>query len=378
MKPTCSVIVRYVAVLLVIYAALFAPPRACAQGQETMDAAHGESELLTGIELTHKGQFAQAIPHLLNAQGRVRDDYAASFNLALCYVATRNYQLALDVLSALRGRGRDTPEMNTLVAQSYVGLGQLDDAFVAIQRTARQAPKNEKLYLFVLDACMDAGYYDLGLRIAELGLHSLPDSARLHFERAEFLSQLDRFDDARSDFDRAVQLAPGTDIAYIAAAQKSFYEGDMRKAMQIAREGIEKGKMHFLLLAIYGDAVMRAGILPDRPEFADAVEALQRVVASHPNYASAQIALGKLYLLQNRVDDAIAHLEAGRTLDPQNPAVYSNLATAYRRRGNLDKAQEMLAALQKINRDQVERIGSAPGDRKAGYTSRLPPPKPHQ
>ncbi len=378
MNPTCSALFRRIAVLLTICGVLLALPRAGAQGQQTMDAAQGESELLAGIELTHKGQFQQAIPHLLNAQGRVRDDYAARFNLALCYVATHNFQLALDTLSALRGTGRDTPEMNTLVAQSYVGLGQPDNAFAAVQRVALRAAKNEKLYLFVLDACMEAGTYDLGLKVTELGLKSLPNSAHLRFERAEFLTLLDRFDDARSDFDRAVQLAPGTDIAYIAAAQKSFYEGDMKKAMLIAREGIEKGNNHFLLLAIYGDAVMRAGIPPDRPEFADAVEALQRVVASHPNYASAQIALGKLYLLQNRLDDAIAHLEAGRALDPDNPSVYSNLATAYRRRGNLDKAREMLAALQKINREQVERINSAPGDRKAGYTSHVPQQKPHQ
>jgi Flp pilus assembly protein TadD len=71
--------------------------------------------------------------------------------------------------------------------------------------------------------------------------------------------------------------------------------------------------------------------------------------------------------LDNRVDDAIAHLETARRLSPGNAAVYSNLAAAYRKQGGFEREQSMLALLAKLNQAQAEKIRSAPGDRKVSY-----------
>lgn len=334
----------------------------------------GDAELQTGIALTRKAQFQEAIPHFLSAQGRVRQQFVLDFNLALCYVATRQFEKAIDVLDTLRNGGSDTAEVENLIAQAYVGSGREKEALAAVDQFSRLAPKNEKLYLYAADACMEAGDYNLGLRVVELGLKSLPKSARLIFERGMFLSQLDQFDVARADFQRTQELAPGTDIAYIAGAQRALYEGNMTEAVKIAREGIDKGNFHFLLLTIFGAAVLDSGTAPGQPDFSDAQTALEKVVSEHPNFAGAQLSLGKLYLAAGRIDAAITRLETARKLDGGNPAVYSNLATAYRRAGNLEKANDALQTLSKLNREQVERIGSAPGDRKAGYASRTQRP----
>ena len=90
-------------------------------------------------------------------------------------------------------------------------------------------------------------------------------------------------------------------------------------------------------------------------------------MAQRPNYPGSQIALGKLYLMEGRVEDAIAHLESARDLDPSNPSAYSQLVTAYRRHKEPQKAQAMLAVLAEINRKQAEAIREAPGDSKAAY-----------
>ena len=70
------------------------------------------------------------------------------------------------------------------------------------------------------------------------------------------------------------------------------------------------------------------------PEFAEARTALEQSVALSPTYVSARMTLGKVYQMEGRLDDAIVHLNVARELDPNNAAVYSNLATAYRRQGN--------------------------------------------
>jgi predicted Zn-dependent protease len=332
-----------------------------------LETQTAESELQKAIALTKTGKFQEAIPHFVAARGRVSDEYLVDYNLALCYVATGQDQEAVLLLTDTRAIGRSGPEIQNLLAQAYVGLGQQDKAFAALQEAARMAPKDEKMYVLAAEACIGDGANDLGLKVIDLGLQHLPKSGRLHFERGMLLIQLDRLDEARADLGQTIALSPGTDVAYIAAAQKDLLDGDVEAAVSIAREGIHKGHSHFMLLSIFGEAVLRAGIDPSQPEFAEARAALEKAVAESPTYPSAQIDLGKLYLAESRTADAIARLNAARELDPRNPAVYSNLAAAYRKSGDAQHEQESLTILAQLNKAQADKIATAPGDTRAGY-----------
>jgi len=350
-------------------------PQACAQGgrqrgggdSNDLDSQQGVAELQTAIGLTQRGKFREAIPHFLAARGHVPDEYLVSFNLALCYVGTGQYKLAIELLNQVRSEGHATAEVQDLLVQAYVGNGQQAQAFIAFQDAAKMAPRDEKMYARDTEACMDGGAYELGLKIANLGLEHLPKSGRLHFERGILRIQLDQLDDARRDLAQVVTLSPGTDIAFIAAAQKSLLDGNVTEAMRVAKEGIQKNHSHFMLLTIFGEAALRAGVQPGQTEFAEAQAALEKAVAENPSYPSSQIALGKIYILENRIDEAIARLSVGRQLDPQNPAVYSNLAAAYRKSGDHQHEMEALAILAKLNKAQAEKIATAPGDTRAGY-----------
>ncbi len=329
--------------------------------------AQAEAELSKGTDLTRRGSFSEAIPHLSAAQGRVANEYAADFNLALCYVATGQPGQAIPILTALRDGGHDDVDVNNLLAQAYVGDEQNEKALEALQRASSFTPENEKLYLFVADACMEKREYELGMQVVDLGLRHLPNSARLHYQRGMFLALADEFDVGKKDFEQASGLAPETDIAFLATAQKAMFEGDVLETVRAAREGVRKGHQDYMLLTLLGEALLRSGIAPGQPEFAEAREALEKSVGERPNYAGSQLALGKLNLLDNRVDDAIAHLETARRLSPGNAAVYSNLAAAYRKQGGFEREQTMLALLAKLNQAQAEKIRSAPGDRKVSY-----------
>ncbi len=381
MKPFTSIPLRLALIAAGLSLAMVgSPPPAHAQsGQRSRgEDSAAEAELQKGIALTRSGKFREAIPRFLAARGQVNNEYALSFNLALCYVATGQYLPAIELLNELRSSGHGNADVENLLAQSLLGIRQQEEAFAAFERAARLAPKNEKLYIFVAEACMDSGYYDVGLKVVKIGLRHLPRSARLIFEHGMLLVQLDLLDEAKQELQKVTELLPGSDVAFIATAQKSLFEGNVAEAVRVAREGIRKGNQHFMLLALYGEAVMQFGIPPDDREFADARAALERAVSERPNYARAQIALGKLYSMEGRLDDAIGHLNAGRELDPRNPAVYSNLAAVYRRRGDTKQAEELLDILAKLNQEQVEKIRSAPGDRKAGYAAqpRLSPSQP--
>ncbi len=326
-----------------------------------------EAELQTGTALTRRGAFAEAIPHLVLAGGQVTNEYAASFNLALCYVGTRQFGKAIEILSGLRNSGQENAEVENLLAQSYVGDGRQQLAFEALLRATSRTPTNEKLYLFVGDASMDRHDYAFGLKVVELGLKNLPASARLHYQRGLFLSLLDEFDQAREDFARARELAPGSETSFLAAANEELYAGNPEAAAKAARTGIAQGYENPILLTIFGEALIRSGARPGETGFTEAQIALEKAVAKNPRDPGAEVALGKVYVMSDRLAEAIAHLEKARELEPDNPSVYVNLAHAYRRRGNAIEANEALRILAKLNQAQAERISSAPGDRKAAY-----------
>ena len=334
--------------------------------QSAPDAnAEAESDLQLGIALTQRGSFTEAIPHFLTAQGRVSDEYAVEFNLALCYTGVGQFEKAIPGLRALRAGPHEGAPVENLLAQVYAGSGQTDEAFDALQRASAFAPKHEKLYLLVADAFLRRQEDAQSLRVIELGLEHLPESARLHYERGYLLSMLDDFDAAKADFEKAMRLAPRSEIGYLAEAQENLLAGNLAEAIRVSRTASAEGKQDYQVLAILGEALIRAGASVGQPEFAEARAALEKSVAVRPNYASSQIALGHVDLLAGRLGAAIDRLESGRRLSPENPAVYSLLAAAYRKSGRLDQAETMLTILAKLNQQQAQRIRTAPGDTKA-------------
>jgi tetratricopeptide (TPR) repeat protein len=328
-------------------------------------SSNADEEFQTGTDLTRQGHFHEAIPHLLAAQGRVSNEFAADFNLALCYTATNQFERAITILSTLSSAAHPTAAVYNLLAQAYVGNSQPEQAFTALQKAAALSPANEKLYVLVADACMDHQNYALGVRVVNLGIQNLPHSARLFYERGVFQTLLERGDLAAADFAQAAQLAPDTEIAYMATAQQNLVEGKIPETIAAARQGIAAGHENYILFTLLGEALIRSGVAPGQPEFAEAQAALEKSVAAHPDNSRSQIALAKIYLMAGRSDDAITHLEIARQIDPANTSVYSHLATAYRQRGELDQAEKMLAILANLNEAQAAKIRSGPSDHKA-------------
>lgn len=324
--------------------------------QSAQEAApQPETELQTGITLTKSGHFSEAIPHFLAARGHVSEEYAAEFNLALCYAGVGEFPKAISILEQLRGGSHESAGVENLLSQAYEGSGQPQKAFEAFQKAAGFTPRDEKLYLLVSAAFMEKQDYAQGLRVVEAGLQNLPDSPRLHYELGYGLWQLEEPGLAKPEFERAAVLAPHSVIGYLAAAQESFMLDDLTQAVRIAHAGIHEGFDDYQLLCLLGDALIHNGASPGTPELAEAKQALEKSIAARPNYASSQIALGRILLQEGHVDAAIEHLELGHRLAPQNPTPCLLLATAYRKGGKLEQAQAMLVIVDMLNKEQAQK-----------------------
>ncbi|HVC47096.1 MAG TPA: tetratricopeptide repeat protein [Terracidiphilus sp.] len=323
-------------------AAITAAHAATGASPAPLDAvADAQTELQTGSRLTREGFLQDAIPHLLAARRKGIAPYATGINLAICYQGTGQYKSAVEILRELEASGTATATVYNLLAQAYLGNRQQREAWQSFLLAAAATPKDEKLYAFMADACTDQGDDSLGLTIVNRGLGELPDSARLHYERAVFLARLGSLEEARPEFDRAADLAPDGYIGYLAKVQKALYDDDFAKADTILHQAIRAGHSDFRMLSLLGTVLLHEGVAPGEPRFAEAQAALEKSAQERPDYSATQIALGKVYLMENQPRQAIEHLEIGRRLEPDNPAVYATLASAWEKLGDREKAVAM-------------------------------------
>ena len=326
-----------------------APVQPISSAEEGEGAAR---ELQLGSALTRDGKLQDAIPHLLMARSAGANGYATGVNLAICYIGTGRYREAISELESMRSAGASTAVLHNLLAQAYLGDGQLRRAWDAFLAASRLTPRDEKLYAYMADACTDQHNFEMGLRAVDIGLVQLPGSARLHYERGLFLAQLGRLEDARPEWDRAGQLAPGSYVATLSLVQRDLYDGKISEATQRVLAMVSAGDRDYQTLSLLGTVLLHAGAAPGDPGFAQAQAALEESARSNPEYSATQIALGRIYILEERYRDAVEHLEIGRRLEPRNPAVYSNLARAYHHLGEQQKSREMNAQLARLLEQQ--------------------------
>jgi len=68
------------------------------------------------LALATHNHFAEAIPYFEAVKNQYPDSYDAGFNLAICYVETRQFTRAIDLLLALKSHGYKTAELDNLLA----------------------------------------------------------------------------------------------------------------------------------------------------------------------------------------------------------------------------------------------------------------------
>jgi len=107
-----------------------------------------------------------------------------------------------------------------------------------------------------------------------------------------------------------------------------------------------------VLQYLLGEVLIRSGVKAGDASFKEARAALEKSIILNPNFPESRVALAKIDLKENGIEDAVAHLEKARALDPKNQAACSQLAIAYRRQGKPELAKQMLGSLKELNEQE--------------------------
>jgi tetratricopeptide (TPR) repeat protein len=146
------------------------------------------------------------------------------------------------------------------------------------------------------------------------------------------------FDDAAAmAFYDASQVSPDDSRWYYlrgVIARKLKHNDDARLNFQAA---LEHDKVYLPIRYRLADTLIEAG------DFAGARKLLEDTAHEHPDQAVVFAMLGQLALKQKRYADAVTHIDTALKLDPKATELYGHLAEAYSGQNNIKAAEEARA-----------------------------------
>lgn len=302
-----------------------------------------ELHFQAGTLLGKVGRYPEASEHFgLSAQG-YSDPYSASYNQVLMLVRGSMFLQAIEVAETLFEGGYRRAELYNLVSEAYLGNHQLQQAYDALRSATQVDPRHEKSYGDLISLCMSFSNFQLGLDIANVGIHHLPRSYRLHVQRGVMQAKLGRLTEAQKDFRQAAQLSPHEPLPHATLAIALMQQGSLDDAILSLRKQLQTNPDYFLSRYLLGEALVRSGVGASGTASDQALDAFETAVRLHPDFAPARVSLGKLLLKRDQVDAAIEHLETAMALEPDESAPIYQLARAYQRQGDANRARELMA-----------------------------------
>ena len=269
----------------------------------------------------------------------------ARYNLAVAQLQTRRPAAAMRTLAPLVETS-DAETLN-LLAAAQAADGNLEAAIRSLRRAAQLAPEDERNYLDLAMLCHKEGALEVASEILDAGLRRLPRSARLHAMRGVLYAQLSELDKATADFEQAGQLEPDQAYASMGLSVLLGQTGRLEGATRLLREKLALTPDDHTLNYLLADSLLREGVAPGQPEFAEARTALLHSIRGRPDFARAHAALGKVYLREGDAASAVRELETALRHDPENRPALSQLMLALRKLG---RNQEAATAADRLRR----------------------------
>ncbi len=168
-----------------------------------------------------------------------------------------------------------------------------------------------------------------------------PDHApQAYYYRALLYNQMERYEDALADLDKALEQEPHFPQAYAARGALYLTLDRPASAVEDLKRAIELG------LTDDPTVYLNLGLAYFHLDIYDAAEAnFRKALELNPNMAAAHFNLGTLYLKKGDDKAALEHLNKAIELDPNFAASYFNRAMAL---ANLGRTEEAIQDLEKF------------------------------
>ena len=344
------------------------PAVATAQGQaffasvaELADAAEG----VTGDEGARIGPALDAMSRALEATPGVQskrglEEVAKGMPLVPLAIYRRGFeQLASGELRVAIAELRRAASTDPLVTGApsearrvhglvYWAKSEFDKSVEQLEAAIRMSPDDERSRLALSRVLSAAGRDADAQRVLEDTLRAIPASGRAHWWLATSYERVNRFADARREFEQAASMA---------VAGRSHLLGTVGRLASGAADG--PGAIDALTRAVAGDPgnplwhrlLAGAYLLEDHPD--DALAEFAAALRIDPRDADAHLGVGQIHLNAGRSAEAVDALRRATELKPDSIDAAHALATALARLGKGREAAPYFARVEQVQRQRL-------------------------
>lgn len=271
-------------------------------------------------------------------------------SLARVYLMRKDLPAAGRMLEGALARQVVTPAIYALLAVVYEKSGHLENAIPAMRLAIQLDPLSEK-YRFQYGVLLTENNAPAAalIRLNE-ALPSFPKSSRLQLAIGLANLKLSRNEEAIRSFNRAIELDPAFAPSYAYLGIMLVLVGQSEAASKYFEQALQRSPglavVHYLL----ADALLKQ----PNADVARSEKSLRRAIELDAGYAPARLALGKLYLREGRLPEAIAEFERAIKIDPNLAEAYYQLGRALNRLERAAEAQAALATYRSLSDSQKQ------------------------
>ena len=304
-------------------------------------AVAGSAQSVTeeGITAFNEGRYSLALAKLKGAK-----DPTGSAFLGLAEAATGDCKTALPSMTALQ---LQDPVLKRLIGlaqvKCYSATGDNAHAFALSDQLQKQYPNDADVLYTAAKLHMKA-FNDATFAMFQ----RTPASYRVHELSAEIFETQTRYAEAIPEYRKAIELNPNAPDLHFRLGRATLLQSHDSKALD---EAAAEFQSELKLSPEDTASEFQLGqIAFIKNNYAEAKTHFERALSLSPNFVQAQISLAKMYLGEKNYEEAIRLLTRATQTQPFNESAHYNLLTAYRNAGQLDKAKEEKAILDRLQK----------------------------
>ncbi len=258
-------------------------------------------------------------------------------SLAIIFIKMNRREQAVEILRQIISNNPGDTENRVLLAKVYSSMGRNDDA-VAVYRELLTIKEDHDTLLMLGTLYAQNKEYEKAREILNRLISLEGDSAMAYYYLARLYREMQDYDKAAAAYEKALEINWFERLAYEVA---EFYEDrqEYEKAIVIYRKIVDRGESSDMAKTRLVNLYLTLG------KNDKALELLRQLRSVLPESHNVDITISRIFLSQEKYDEAIMILEDVLKTNPELITVRYLLGMAYYRNNNDQKALEQLQSI---------------------------------
>lgn len=303
-----------------------------------------------GVALLENGLAAEAVDELSSSLAIDPSNRETVLQLSKAYLVLNDIRASGRTLEGAVARGIDSAPIYALLATVYEKSGHMENAIPAMRLAIQKDPQSESYrfqYAMLLTSALAPDAAIIRLKEA---LELFPKSGHLWFALGIAHFKAGRNEEAAKALSHSIELDPNYAPALVYLGMTYVEIGQYENAIRTYQSALAKNDKLGIVNYLIADVMLKQ----TESDNAAIEKYLTLAVKSEPQFAPAQLSLGKLYLRQSRLNDAATQFENVLKLDQNIAEAYYQLGLTYRRLKRNDESRALLDKFKQLTETQKE------------------------